>query len=271
MSDIIRYYTSDYDEQSRLSRAWGQIEFVRTQRLIRRDLKPPPAVVLDVGGASGRYAAWLAREGYQVHLIDPVPLHIEQARAASAAQRSRPIASCELGDARALTFPDHSVDAVLLMGPLYHLVEAQDRQKALSEAYRVLKVGGLLFAVGISRFASSIDGLVSGMFVDPAFQAIMLQDLENGQHRNPTRNPAYFTDTFFHHPDELRHEVEQAGFHPAQVWAVEGISYMTRDFEEQWQDESRREFLLGLIEKTGQEPTLLGASPHLMCVGGKGE
>jgi ubiquinone/menaquinone biosynthesis C-methylase UbiE len=71
------------------------------------------------------------------------------------------------------------------MGPLYHLVEAADRLQALAEAYRVLKPGGTVFAVGISRFASSIDGLASGYFLDPAFRAIMLGDLEDGQHSSP--------------------------------------------------------------------------------------
>lgn len=266
---VVDYYSDVFKEEARLSLSWGQVEFARTQRIIERYLTPPPAVVLDVGGAAGRYACWLAEAGHEVHLIDPVPLHVEQARAASETQPEAPIASCEVGDARHLAVDDAVADAVLMLGPLYHLVEADDRQRALSEAYRVLKTGGTFFAAGISRFASIVDGLSSGYFLDPVFQEIMRRDLESGQHRNPTDNPAYFMDTFFHHPDELRADVASAGFEVTALLAIEGIGYMMKDFDKNWSIEAHREFLLDIIGKLEAEPTLIGASPHLMCVGVK--
>jgi len=265
---VLEYY-SIYDEQGRLLSNWGQIEFVRTQNIIMRYIKSPPAVVLDVGGAAGHYSCWLARAGYQVHLVDPVPLHIQQAKEASKKQPESPISSCTIGDARRLEFINEMADAVLLMGPLYHLGNAEDRNRSLIEAYRVLKPGGYLFAVGISRFASTIDGLVSGYYLDSVFQQIMKQDLETGQHRNPTGNPVYFTDTFFHHPDELRAEVSNAGFAKTDLIAVEGISYLMKDLEKNWKIEAYREFLLEIIDRVESESSLIGASPHLMCVGVK--
>ncbi len=264
-SKVIKYY-SEFDEQARLSQPWGQIEFMRTRTIISRYLKPPPCVVFDIGGATGRYSCWLAQAGYEVHLIDPVPSHIQQARAASETQPETPIASCRLGDARQLDFADATADAVLLLGPLYHLVEVEDRARALSEAYRVLKPGGYVFAAGISRFASTIDGLTSGYYLDPVFQEIMRRDLDSGQHRNPTQNPNYFMDTFFHHPEELREEVASVGFEISSILAVEGIGYMMKDFEESWAVESHREYLLEIIGKLEQEPSLIGASPHILCV-----
>ena len=108
-SKVVEYY-NNYDEQTRLSGNWGQIEFVRTQNIICRYLKHPPAVVLDVGGAAGRYSCWLAQCGYEVYLIDPVPLHIQQAKAASDAQHERPIAGCRIGDARQLEFEDATAE-----------------------------------------------------------------------------------------------------------------------------------------------------------------
>jgi ubiquinone/menaquinone biosynthesis C-methylase UbiE len=265
---LLKYY-SLYNEQARLASTLGQIEFARTQRIISRYLTDPPASVLDVGGAAGRYSCWLAKLGYEVHLIDPVPWHVEQARQASAAQPEMPIASCALGDARQLEFNDEMADAVLLLGPLYHLVEQSDRKRALSEAYRVLKPGGYLFAAAISRFASTIDGLMSGYYLDPIFQRIMLADLATGQHRNPTDNPAYFMDTFFHHPDELKAEVSGVGFEIKGLFAVEGIIYMLKDFESAWSAGTHRDFLLEMIGSLEQEPGLMAASPHMMCVGAK--
>lgn len=266
--NVVDYY-SDCDEQGRLASSWGQIEFVRSQIIIRQYLKRPPGAVLDVGGAAGRYACWLAREGYEVHLVDPVPLHIEQAQATSATQPRTPIASCCLGDARQLAFDDKFADAVLLMGPLYHLVDEHKRHQALVETRRVLKSGGYLFAVGISRFGSTIDGLMQGFFLDPAFRQIMRRDLQDGQHRNPTQKQGYFTDSFFHHPEELKVEIVKAGFELQALVAVEGISYMMKDLSQNWAIESHREFLLELIAKTAQEPSLMGASPHMMCVAAK--
>lgn len=265
---VIAYY-SNFDEQSRLSDYWGQIEYLRTQNIINRFLKKSPLVILDVGGAAGRYSCWLAQKGHKVHLIDPVPLHIQQAQAASDAQPEEPLASCKIGDARHLEFADGIADVILLLGPLYHLIEAEDRDRSLSEAYRVLKSGGHLFAAGISRYASTIDGLDSGYFLDPVFRKIMLNDLKTGYHRNPTNHPAYFTDTFIHHPDELMAEVANSGFEIAGLFAVEGISYLMKDLEKNWYVESYREFLLKIIAEIEQEPSLMGASPHIMCVGVK--
>ena len=97
--EILRYY-AEADERSRLSTGWFQLEQARTRELILRHIPAPPATVLDVGGAAGVYALWLASRGYSVHLIDPVPRHIEQAQAASDGQARCPLASATLGDAR---------------------------------------------------------------------------------------------------------------------------------------------------------------------------
>src|SRR5437773_3466782 len=101
-------------------------------------------------------------------------------------QPEAPLASVTVGDARSLSWNDKTVDAVLLLGPLYHLTARADRIRALTEAHRVLKAPGLLFAVGISRFASTMDGLRSGFLKDAQFADIVDRDLKDGQHRNPT-------------------------------------------------------------------------------------
>ncbi|MBN1797689.1 MAG: methyltransferase domain-containing protein [Spirochaetales bacterium] len=269
MTDPIKKITDYYggfNEKDRLESCFGQIEFVRSQQIIARYLPGAPSVILDVGGAAGRYSCWLAGLGYEVHLIDPVPKHLEQAKQASVLQKGAEIASCSLGDARQLPFRDSFADALLLMGPLYHLGKVHDRIKALKEAYRVLKKGGVLFAVIISRYASAIDGLHSGYYKDPEFREIMQHDLKDGQHRNPTGNELYFTDAYFQHPQELRSEIEQAGFQHEATIGIEGISYMMRDLDVSWNTTEYREFLLDIIQRLECEPTLIGASPHIMAV-----
>jgi ubiquinone/menaquinone biosynthesis C-methylase UbiE len=265
---IVDYY-GGADEASRLSTGWFQLEQARTRELILRRLPPAPATIIDAGGGAGVYACWLAASGYQVHLIDPVPKHVEQARAAAAQQPDHPLTSAEVGDARHLPHADGSADAVLLLGPLYHLVEKEDRLACLREARRVLRPGGLLWGAGISHFASLLDSLTHGFFDDPQFAPILEQDLDNGQHRNPTSNPLYFTDAYFHRPGELSREFLAAGFRVLEVLAIEGPGWLARDFDRLWKDLQQRERLLAAVRKVEREPSVLGASAHVMAIGQK--
>lgn len=270
----IESYYAQGGEQGRLDQGYFPLERARTQEIVLRYLPPPPAVVLDVGGAAGAYALWLAARGYEVHLVDPVPLHVEQATRASAAS-DHPLASATIGDARALAREDASADAVLLLGPLYHLVERADRLRALREARRVLRPGGFVFAAAISRFASLVDNLgdqgghrpgVPPVLADPAVLGMVRQDLAGGPHLNPTQEAQYFTTAFFHHPDELATEVREAGLAFVELLPVEGIGAFTGAFDRAWADEAHRETLLALVREVEREPTLIGASPHLLAV-----
>jgi ubiquinone/menaquinone biosynthesis C-methylase UbiE len=202
-------------------------------------------------------------------LIDPVRKHVEQARAASAKQPDHPLASAEIGDARRLPQADNSADAVLLLGPLYHLVEKEDRLICLREAHRVLRSGSLLLGAGISHFASLLDSLTHGFFDDPKFAPILNRDLEDGQHRNPTANPVYFTDAFFHRPGELSREFLAAGFKVLEVLPIEGPGWLACDFDRLWNDPIQRERLLAAVRKMEREPSVLGASAHIMAIGRK--
>ncbi len=259
------------DEEGRLAVGTGLLEFARTQEILERFLPSPPAVIGDVGGGAGAYALSLARKGYDVHLLDPVPKHIQQANRASLKQLDFPLASAKIGDARELDWQDASMDALLLLGPLYHLPEREDRLKALREASRVTRKGGRIFAAVISRFASLIDGIFHNFLDDPSFVPIVEQDLIDGQHRNPTENPAYFTSTFFHHPDDIVSEINEAGLTLEKLLAVESIGGLLTDFEELWQDTERRKLLLKFIRAIEDEPSLLGASAHIVAVARKQE
>ncbi len=97
---ILSFYEK-YDEANRLTTGVFQLEHARTQEILTRYLPAPPAVILDIGGGPGRYAAWLAQQNYQAHLVDPAPSHLEHARQLSARQATAPIASITSGDARA--------------------------------------------------------------------------------------------------------------------------------------------------------------------------
>ncbi|MDP6453061.1 MAG: methyltransferase domain-containing protein [SAR202 cluster bacterium] len=269
--EILAHY-ADYDEQSRLSTGRSSsLEFVRSQELILRHIPPAPARVLDVGGGPGVYSLWLAGLGYETHLIDPVQKHVLQAMDASRNQPGNPIASNSIGDARSLSQDDESIDAVLLMGPMYHLTERSDRITALQEAHRVLRPGGPIFVSTVCRFAPLMDGLTTGHIDDPYFVDILRGDLKNGQHRNPRSVPDYFTTAFMHTPDELKTEVNDGGFDLIEMAAIQGPGWLANDFASRWANPERRTLLLELVRAVEHEPAMMGVSQHLMAIGRKPE
>jgi 2-polyprenyl-3-methyl-5-hydroxy-6-metoxy-1,4-benzoquinol methylase len=267
-SEMFDHYRQ-IDESERLSSGAGELEQIRTKELVERTLPKNRSVILDVGGAAGIYSLWLARQGHEVHLIDPVPDHVARAQAASEGQAMHPLAGCEVGDARDLRRPDASADVVLMLGPLYHLTERSDRLRALREAHRALRPTGVIFAAAVSRFASLLSGMTYGFLGDPVFADIIRRDLADGQHRNPTGNPLYFTKTFFHHPDELRTEMAEAGFTVDSIAAIEGPAMWMKNFDSDWQDERRRSLLLEFLRTVETEPAIVATGSHFLGIGHK--
>jgi ubiquinone/menaquinone biosynthesis C-methylase UbiE len=255
-------------EEDRLQQGPFLLEALRTRELIQRYAPDPSSTVIDIGGAAGAYALWLAEAGHSVHLLDAVPRLVSEARRRSALS-ARPLASCDVGDARSTPFHDSTADVVLLLGPLYHLPSAADRARALREAARVLKPAGRLFAAAISRWASALDGLTRDLFQDPQFVAIVENDVRGGEHRNPTGRLDYFTTAYFHRPEELRAEVVEAGFDVDDVFGIEGPGWLLPDVQERLEDERRRTDLLRVARMFESEPSLLGISAHLLAVARK--
>jgi 2-polyprenyl-3-methyl-5-hydroxy-6-metoxy-1,4-benzoquinol methylase len=129
--EIESHYRQTKESERLAADGRGELERLRTQAILAGRLPPAPATIFDVGGAAGVYAFPLAKEGYEVHLIDPVELHLDQAKSFA---RSSGIAlkSITLGDARSLDISSGMADAVLLLGPLYHLVEHSESTSSTS-------------------------------------------------------------------------------------------------------------------------------------------
>jgi SAM-dependent methyltransferase len=247
-------------EADRLATGQGVLKRLRTQDILGRVLPAPPARVLDVGGATGVYAGWLAGLGYQVDLVDPVPWHV-----ATAARL--PGVAARVGDARQLDAPAGSADAVLLLGPLYHLVDRDDRLTALAEAARVVRPGGVVIAAAITRYAPLHEGLARGRLDDPLFLDIIRSVLESGVHRNPGQVPGYFTTAYLHTPGELAEEVRAAGLGEPRMFGVEGLGgWLPRVLDADLAVPDRRELILGLLRAVESEQALIGASAHVLAV-----
>ena len=263
-SEVVEFYESLYDEAARGESVPVQIEFARTQEIVRRYLTTPGLRLADIGGGPGVHARWLANDGHHVTLVDPVPRHIDEARRVQSASGS---IRAEVGDARHLDLPDAGFDAVLLLGPLYHLPKAEHRLAALSEAKRILEPGGVLFAAGISRFAALHDGFAREMLFEPGFREMAEKDLATGVHRNPDQRPDWFTTAYFHRPEELEAEMAAAGLSAVEVLGLEGLAGWLPNLDARWADAHDRRMILDVLAALESEPSLRGASAHLLGVG----
>ncbi|WP_067127945.1 class I SAM-dependent methyltransferase [Microtetraspora malaysiensis] len=267
-TDIIDFYNRGL-EQERLKDARRSIEYHRTMDVLQRFLPPPPATILDVGGGPGLYALTLAALGYQVHLIDPVPLHVEQAQASSDLAEHR-LASARLGDARDLSQADASADAVLLLGPLYHLTTVADRHQAWSEARRVLRPDGMVVAAGASRYYTIWEMLSKGILNVPGAEETVQQHIATGQHRNPGRDfERLWTTAYFHDPHELASEAVAAGLAVRALFAVEGPAKLLPDLADRMRDSVSREQVVAAIRRLESEPSVLGLSSHILVIADK--
>ncbi len=264
-TDSIATYYGRGNEDRRLQNGRGELEFLRTKEIIQSCLPEGVLSIADVGGGTGPYAFWLAELGHRVELYDLTPQHVDRAREIndSAAHKLDEIA---VGDIRTLELAPGQFDLVLLLGPLYHLTEAGDRVAALRRASTWLKPGGRLITACISRFGSLLDGFIEGLFQDPEYVDIVRQDLATGRHRPNATKDRYFTDAHFHRVDEIHAELGAAGLEVLDVVGVEGIGWLWQDFDEVWSDPGRREILLEMVRATDRDPSLLGASGHILSV-----
>jgi len=210
MDGVVDLYTAgDEDVRMGLDRNW--LEWVRTCELLARWLPPPPATVIDAGGGPGRQARHLLDRGYDVILYDLVPKHVKQARA-----RGVP---ADLADARRLPAGDETADAVLLLGPLYHLPDGADRAQALAEAWRVLRPGGVVVVAALSRWGRVFVHAVAGDLGDPARHEHTLKSMRHGR---VDGGDDWDHVAYLHDPSELETELHAAGLRRIQVLGVEG-------------------------------------------------
>jgi ubiquinone/menaquinone biosynthesis C-methylase UbiE len=258
-----KYYDRS-TEQGRFDSSHGRLEFLRSKIILERELPPPPARIIDIGGATGAYSFWLADRGYDVSLVDLSERHVEIASEKNR-EAVRKLSLVERADALGLPFPDGGFDAALIMGPLYHLLDRDARIRALREARRVIKPDGFLAAAFISRYASLIDGYRYRLFSDPAYVELVRADLASGEHLPPEDRDDYFTEAYFHDPASISGELEEAGFRRIELRAVEGFAWMLPELGTILDSDAERKLLLHWLDRTDTAPSLLGASAHFLA------
>jgi SAM-dependent methyltransferase len=242
-----------------------RLEYDITLRYLEKYL-PNRSRVLEIGAATGRYTLTLAQAGHSVTAVDVAPILLnENRRNIESANLAERVTFIE-ADARDLSrVTETDFDAVLLMGPLYHLVELADRRMAVYEAYRHLRPGGFLFSAFISRFGIMADIIKK----DPAWimkgddvQAILnrgrdLEDYPKGGFRG-----------YFCTPSEILPLHEEVGIKTIALAAVEpGIGADDESYN--LLDEELRKYWLDLFFQISTETSLIGASRHLLYIGEK--
>ena len=255
--DVAAHYALGL-EADRLDEPLGVVEFVRTAEIVERVLPPAPATVADIGGGPGRYALWLADRGHQVVHRDLVPLHVDQLRAAG-----HPHITTDVGDARALDLDDGSADVVLLLGPLYHLYEREERVRALRESARVARPGAPVLVSAISRWAPRLHGyLTEKLYERVPTMADVVDRVETDGRLVPFWDAGFAA--YCHTPAELREEASAAGLVVEDLAGVEGLAFAFPDLGDRLADPAGRAALLDSARAVERIPDLLGLSPHLV-------
>jgi SAM-dependent methyltransferase len=254
LNPIIHYYTNDFSEADRLFvDGAGRLELVRTQELLRNILPEAPARVADIGGATGVYARWLMDLGHSVDLIDLTPTHVEAALASSPGLRA------QVGDARDLPWDADTFDIVLVMGPLYHLIDAADRQQVLREAIRVTRPGGVVAATAISVHASLLDLAVHDLLNEETVDGVrelMATGVNDGRFG--------FTEAYMHSVEEFEEELVGSGLQDVDVKGLQGPLWPVTRFRDPTQDLSPFVMAARIAES---DRRIMAASAHLFGAG----
>jgi SAM-dependent methyltransferase len=255
----MRAYYEQGKEQDRLVGSKGALEFERTKEILQRRMPPAPSAVADIGGGPGQYALWLAGLGYTVQHRDLMDLHVDQLRVSD-----HPSIHTAVGDARHLDLPDSSVDAVLLLGPLYHLSDRGDRIQTLKESGRIVRTGGPIFIAAISRWAPRLDGVLQERLYEdnPRFLSLLPDVERTGQ--LPAVVPNGFVG-YTHRPGDLADEVSAAGLQLHDLVGVEGLPLAGADMHSRVGDPIAWDVLLDAARAIERVPELLGLSPHLIA------
>jgi SAM-dependent methyltransferase len=263
-AELVAHYDRG-KERDRLAQGAGLLEFTRTTEIVLRHLPGPPAVIADIGGGPGRYSLWLAGLGYQVEHRDLMPLHVSQLRDEAGGINIDSVHT-EVGNALDLDLADASVDALLLLGPLYHLRQRGERVRALAEARRVVRPGGPVFAAAISRWAPRLGGeLTERLYLEYPHMRELTPQVERTGQLPPLYDGSFAG--YCHRPPQLRAELRDAGLEVADLVSVEGPAFLLTDLAERMNDPAERAVILDAARAVERVPELLGIGPHLLATG----
>ena len=272
---VLAYYEAGR-EFNRLRTDVGLIEFERTKEILLENLPKPPAVIYDIGGAYGEYSWWLASLGYEVHLFDLSETNIKLSKELAKEYPTCSLSSSEVGDARNIPRADNSADAVLLMGPLYHITDYDERIKAIKESFRLLKNDGVIFTAALTPYSVLLYNITvyspkgenkNTYLENTDFLAMVERELKDGCHINPNRDVYEgLGSSHLHTAKALKAELEVGGFSDSVVHGVMGGAWLVHDIDELWKNEISRNALMNTVRLLDKHEEIIGLSGHLLAV-----
>ncbi len=262
ISKELENFYNKASEETRLEKGMGIFEFERIKELIKLHISKPNITIVDVGGGTGKYSEWLAKENHTVHLIEPVLKHIKLAE--KRAKKLKNPFSVTIGKAQHLPYKDNYADLVILHGPLYHLQKREDRIQAILEAKRVLKKDGIILGFAINATASTVVGLMNGMIHANSFFEMCKEELTSGIHNTPKDFPFLLADAFYHKPHDLKEEFLEQNLKFINLFAVEGMIWLDNEYFANMIDKKKSKTLKALQKLTQNDEYLLPFSPHMM-------
>lgn len=265
MSRIIDYY-SQFDEWGRLERE--PLEFRINWHYMRQFL-PESGRVLDNGAGPGKYAMELARHGCQVTLCDLTPrlVEIAGAKADELGLRERFDGFLVRNAVNLEGLPDERFDASLMMGPLYHLQQEDERVRAVQELYRVTKKGGIIFAAFQSTMRMTLNVLQQPQHWKPLERMEPIRTFRSSgvfDHADEGR----FTGAYYFDVHEIRPFMESHGFETLELIGSSSIGHLlSREQQQYWEERGESAELLELLVEAAKDPSILGVSSHLLYIG----
>ena len=266
MSKHVRSYYDSAPEREweRLDAGLSRIEFASTLRLIEKYF-PGGGEACDIGSGPGRYSIELAKRGYRVTLCDLSGKLLARAEHAFASEGVGATGFIH-GDARDLgVLADESFDAALLLGPLYHLIERDDRAQALREMIRILKPGSRAIVAFLNAWGLLRTGVAGfpHLYRNPAFLRSLLGETNFEDHERPN-----FTECHWSNPEIAGNELRDAGLRIVSYAGAEGfVGGMAPLLESLRENEPEAyENVLEFAPETSELPQFRETTDHVVFV-----
>lgn len=251
LTNIEKHYNK-HPEDLRLQRRHGIVEFATTMHHLHRFLRPD-SVVLDIGAGTGRYTSALMAEGYEVKAVELVKRNIE------VFLNREPTANVVQGDARNMPFiPSATADITLLLGPLYHLIGDAEKAKALNEAKRVTKQGGLIFVAYLMNEYS----ILSYCFDEERINGLLERGVVDENFHIQAKADELYDYVRIEDIDRLNHE---AGLERVTIFSPDGAADYMRTRLNHMSDETFKQFI-AYQKCISERMDLIGAGSHVVDV-----
>lgn len=266
----VKAYYSVFDEQHRLDTTEGLLEFDICKDIILQYLNKSDRI-LDLGGGPGRYSIELAKQGYNVTLADLSERLLQQAKAYVEENNLPPIQSYDIVNAIDLSrYDDNSFDVVILFGPIYHLLDSDERNKCVSEVNRVLKQDGIVF-VGFIPYLTGAVGVVTRAFYcpDQVNEHNLSEVFETGRFHN-NANVA-FQEGYYPESKELEKLFSDHNFSKVLLRSIRSFGHNKEEqlYELEKKDPSLFNKMIELINKTSTYPEIIETCGHALYIGRK--